>query len=53
MEPADGGARCQSEEVVAGGFRQWPRLLLLRYPEVTIQHFHGYEEGFAGRMKIV
>ncbi len=24
-----------------------------RYPERTIQHFHAYEEGFAGRMKIV
>lgn len=23
------------------------------YPETTIAHFHGYEEGFAGRMKIV
>ncbi len=24
-----------------------------RYPEETIMHFHGYDEGFAGRMKIV
>ena len=24
-----------------------------RYPEPAIQHFHGYEDGFAGRMKIV
>lgn len=23
------------------------------YPETTISHFHGYEDGFAGRMKIV
>lgn len=23
------------------------------HPETTISHFHGYEEGFAGRMKIV
>jgi hypothetical protein len=23
------------------------------YPEETIAHFHGYDEGFAGRMKIV
>jgi hypothetical protein len=23
------------------------------YPEETIGHFHGYEDGFAGRMKIV
>lgn len=23
------------------------------YPEDTIGHFHGYEDGFAGRMKIV
>ncbi len=23
------------------------------YPERTISHFHGYEDGFAGRMKIV
>jgi hypothetical protein len=23
------------------------------YPENTIAHFHGYEDGFAGRMKIV
>ena len=24
-----------------------------KYPEVTILHYHGYDEGFAGRMKIV
>ena len=24
-----------------------------RYPEAAVQHYHGYEEGFAGRMKIV
>ncbi len=24
-----------------------------KYPEATILHYHGYEEGFAGRMKIV
>jgi hypothetical protein len=24
-----------------------------RYPEDAITHFHGYEDGFAGRMKIV
>lgn len=24
-----------------------------RYPEPSIAHFHGYDEGFAGRMKIV
>jgi hypothetical protein len=24
-----------------------------RHPEPTITHFHGYEDGFAGRMKIV
>lgn len=24
-----------------------------RYPEAAIVHFHGYDEGFAGRMKIV
>jgi hypothetical protein len=24
-----------------------------RYPEDAIAHFHGYDEGFAGRMKIV
>lgn len=24
-----------------------------RHPESAITHFHGYEEGFAGRMKIV
>lgn len=23
------------------------------YPEETVTHFHGYDEGFAGRMKIV
>lgn len=23
------------------------------YPETTILHYHGYDEGFAGRMKIV
>jgi hypothetical protein len=23
------------------------------YPEDTISHFHGYDDGFAGRMKIV
>jgi hypothetical protein len=23
------------------------------YPEASIGHFHGYDEGFAGRMKIV
>ena len=23
------------------------------YPEETLSHFHGYEDGFAGRMKIV
>lgn len=23
------------------------------YPEDTVGHFHGYDEGFAGRMKIV
>jgi hypothetical protein len=29
------------------GFYCW------RYPEVDVTHFHGYEEGFSGRMKIV
>ena len=24
-----------------------------KYPEVSILHYHGYDEGFAGRMKIV
>ena len=24
-----------------------------KYPEVTILHYHGYDEGFSGRMKIV
>ena len=24
-----------------------------RYPEAAVQHYHGYDEGFAGRMKIV
>jgi hypothetical protein len=24
-----------------------------RHPEPSLMHFHGYEEGFAGRMKIV
>jgi hypothetical protein len=24
-----------------------------KYPEVAILHYHGYDEGFAGRMKIV
>jgi hypothetical protein len=24
-----------------------------RYPEDAVSHFHGYEDGFAGRMKIV
>ena len=24
-----------------------------RYPEAAVQHYHGYEDGFAGRMKIV
>ena len=24
-----------------------------QYPEVTILHYHGYDDGFAGRMKIV
>ena len=24
-----------------------------KYPEVAILHYHGYQEGFAGRMKIV
>ena len=24
-----------------------------QYPEETITHFHGYDEGFSGRMKIV
>ncbi|HEY8550506.1 MAG TPA: DUF2203 domain-containing protein [Vicinamibacterales bacterium] len=24
-----------------------------QYPEETISHYHGYEDGFAGRMKIV
>ena len=24
-----------------------------RYPESAVQHYHGYDEGFAGRMKIV
>lgn len=24
-----------------------------KYPEPAVLHFHGYEEGFAGRMKIV
>jgi hypothetical protein len=24
-----------------------------RHPEATITHFHGYEDGFAGRMKIL
>ena len=29
------------------GFYCW------KYPEVKILHYHGYDEGFAGRMKIV
>ena len=29
------------------GFYCW------KYPEVAILHYHGYDEGFAGRMKIV
>jgi len=24
-----------------------------RYPEERVAHFHGYDEGFAGRMKII
>lgn len=24
-----------------------------RYPELNVEHYHGYDEGFAGRMKIV
>ena len=24
-----------------------------KYPEPAIRHYHGYDEGFAGRMKIV
>lgn len=24
-----------------------------QHPEATVSHYHGYEEGFAGRMKIV
>ncbi len=24
-----------------------------KYPETAVLHFHGYDEGFAGRMKIV
>ena len=24
-----------------------------KYPEPAVRHYHGYEEGFAGRMKIV
>ena len=24
-----------------------------KYPETTVSHYHGYDEGFAGRMKIV
>lgn len=24
-----------------------------RYPEESVAHYHGYEDGFAGRMKIV
>ena len=24
-----------------------------RYPEAAVHHYHGYEDGFAGRMKIV
>ncbi len=24
-----------------------------KYPEAAILHYHGYEEGFAGRMKII
>ena len=28
-------------------------LLLLQYPEEAITHYHAYDEGFSGRMKIV
>jgi hypothetical protein len=24
-----------------------------KYPEATVSHYHGYDDGFAGRMKIV
>ena len=24
-----------------------------RYPEESVQHYHGHEEGFAGRMKVM
>ena len=24
-----------------------------RYPEAAVQHYHGYDDGFAGRVKIV
>ena len=24
-----------------------------QHPEASLSHYHGYEEGFAGRMKIV
>lgn len=24
-----------------------------KYPEPAVRHYHGYEEGFAGRMKVV
>ena len=24
-----------------------------KYPEPAVQHYHGYEDGFAGRMKVV
>lgn len=29
-----------------GGYYCW------RYPEPTLQYFHGYEEGFGGRVKL-
>jgi hypothetical protein len=24
-----------------------------KHPEATVSHYHGYDDGFAGRMKIV
>ena len=30
-----------------GGYYCW------RYPEAALEHFHGYEEGFGGRVKLV